>query len=279
MRVLAATLVLLIAAPSLGAADQCELPLGRTASVVGVPDGETLELADGSLVRLLGVVAPRRPSWWRKPEPWPASEAARKALAALAEGKTVMLRFDGLKSDRRGRSMAQVFSGEEPGGRWLQGQLVEGGHVRVYAFADNRACTSALLGLEQRARAAAKGLWANSAYRVLEADNPETIAKRLQTLQIIEGRVVSVGRVQRWRFLNFGSDWKKDFTVAIASSDVEAFRQAGIDLEGMAGARLRVRGWIERWNGPAVKVTHPGQIEILDAAPVRDAGSASRGGQ
>jgi endonuclease YncB( thermonuclease family) len=268
-----------IGALAQAATPDCDLAPGRTVNVVGVPDGETLELADGSFVRLLGVVAPRRPPWWRKPEPWPASEAARKALAALAEGKTVMLHFDASKSDRRGRTMAQVFSGEEPDGRWLQGQLVRRGHVRVYAFADNRACTAALLGLEQGARTAAKGLWANSAYRVLDADNPETVAKRLQSLQIVEGRVASVGRVQRWRFLNFGSDWKTDFTVAVASSDVEAFRQAGIDLEGLAGARLRVRGWIERWNGPAVKVTHPGQIEILHAAPVSDAGSASRGGQ
>jgi hypothetical protein len=35
---------------------------------------------------------------------------------------------------------------------------------------------------------------------------------------------------------------------------------------------VRVRGWIERWNGPVIKATHPEQIEILGLA----AGAATR---
>ena len=279
MRLFAATLGLLTAAPSFAAAAQCDLPLGRRASVARVLDGETLQLADGAKVRLLGIVAPRRPPWWRKPEPWPAAEAARKALAALAEGRSVSLHFDGLKVDRRGRALAQVFSGDGADRLWLQGRLVAAGRVRVYAFADNQACASALLGLEQAARAKKKGLWRLSPYDVLAADGPDAVDKRRQTLQIVEGRVASVGRTQRWWFLNFGKDWKEDFTAAIAAPDVQAFARAGIDLDGLKGARVRLRGWIERWNGPAIKLTHPGQLEILQPAPVPAKETATLGGE
>ena len=34
-------------------------------------------------------------------------------------------------------------------------------------------------------------------------------------------------------------------------------------LEELEGKEVRVRGWIEWWNGTVIKATHPEQIEIL----------------
>jgi len=45
-----------------------------------------------------------------------------------------------------------------------------------------------------------------------------------------------------------------------------AFAASGIDLKGLAGKHVRVRGWIEWRNGPMVAATHPEQLELLPAA-------------
>ncbi len=155
--------------------------------------------------------------------------------------------------------------------------MVASGQARAYAFSGNRACAAPLLALEAEARRARKGLWRSRAYRVLDAARPDDIAKRLQTFQIVEGRVAAVGRAQRWRFLNFGSDWKRDFTVAVAAADQAGFEEAGLDPAALRGARVRVRGWVERWNGPAIKLTHPDQIEILEPAAPPAARPAGEG--
>lgn len=189
-----------------------------------------------------------------------------------------------MKKDRRGRQLAQVYSGEGAARLWLQGRLVESGHVRAYALPGGRACARALLSLEEAARKSGLGLWRQSAYRVLAAAEPLAIIKRLQSLVIVEGKVTAVGRAQNWRFVNFGDEWKRDFTISVARADLPAFAKAGVDLENLKGARLRVRGWIERWNGPAIKVTNPDQIEILEMpafgvepAPEKNPGAGGAG--
>jgi len=64
-----------------------------------------------------------------------------------------------------------------------------------------------------------------------------------------------VGEGRRWIYVNFAEDWRHDFTIAIARKDLAAFETAGFDLERLAGARVRVRGWVEWWNGPMIKAT------------------------
>jgi hypothetical protein len=67
-------------------------------------------------------------------------------------------------------------------------------------------------------------------------------------------------------YLNFAKDWRSDFTISVARKDMSAFTTAGIDLKGLAGKRLRVRGWVEWRNGPLIEASHPEQIEVLPDA-------------
>jgi hypothetical protein len=68
-------------------------------------------------------------------------------------------------------------------------------------------------------------------------------------------------------YLHFADDWRSDFTVSIERKDVQAFAAAGIDLKGLAGKHVRVRGWIEWRNGLMIAATHPEQLELPAAAP------------
>ena len=59
------------------------------------------------------------------------------------------------------------------------------------------------------------------------------------------------------------SDTRTDFTVSISAQDSRSFRADGIDPAKLAGAHLRVRGWLYSLDGPRMDVTHPEQIELL----------------
>jgi hypothetical protein len=52
--------------------------------------------------------------------------------------------------------------------------------------------------------------------------------------------------------------------VTIAPEDMKSFRQARFDVKKLAGQNIRVRGWIELYNGPEIEVTTPGAIEPLN---------------
>ena len=41
----------------------------------------------------------------------------------------------------------------------------------------------------------------------------------------------------------------------------------GLDLKALPGKRVRVRGWIEWWNGPMIAVSNLEAIEVLAPTP------------
>lgn len=263
-----AALVLVAAnASTLRAGEECDLEPGREAHVARVIDGETLELETGEVVRLVGALAPRAPDWWKGPGEWGPAEQAAKALERIAGGRSLHLAFGGRERDRHNRLLAQAFVVDELELIWVQGRLVAEGHARAYSFADNRACLRPLLEREARARAAGAGLWRHSLYAVTDATQVETLNKRRYTFQIVEGRVAAVGETRKWTFLNFSKDYKTDFTVAVETRTRKLFAANGLKLPELEGRRVRVRGWIEAWNGPVIKATHPEQIELLDGPP------------
>lgn len=230
-------------------------PAGES-TVTEVVDGDTFVLADGRDVRLVGIQAPKlalgRPNF----REWPLADEAKRALEEMTLGRQVRLLTDGRAMDRHGRVLAHAIVGDT----WVQGALIADGMARVYGFSDNRTALPALLALEREARADARGIWALDWYRVL---TPEESHGLIGTFQIVEGRVLAVGQGGSRTYLNFGEDWRTDFTVAILDRDLGEFRAAGVEPRDLEGVRMRVRGWLRSINGPMIDATHPEQIEVL----------------
>lgn len=78
-------------------------------TVARILDGETLTLDDGSVIRLIGALAPRARDAGAAPGAWPPESETVKALSDLVLGKKVKLAFGGRHEDRHGRYLAQVF--------------------------------------------------------------------------------------------------------------------------------------------------------------------------
>jgi endonuclease YncB( thermonuclease family) len=254
-------LLLLLAPPPAGALDG--LSRGGEGVVRDVIDGDTLTLQTGEQVRLTGIQAPKLPLGRPNFPKWPMADEAKAELERLALGQTVVLWHGGARRDRHGRALAHLVTGR---GDWLQGRMLEAGLARVYTFEDNRAKAQEMLALEGEARAARRGLWAHPYYRVREAGELARADWRaaLDSFVLVEGRVLKVGGTRARTYLNFGEDWNIDFTASVASGDRDLFERAGLDLKALEGRRVRVRGWLRPYNGPAVELTHPEQIERLE---------------
>ena len=118
-----------------------------------------------------------------------------------------------------------------------------------------------MLARERAARAARRGIWADPFYAIR---TPANVGGHLGGFELVEGRVVDAAIVRGRAYLNFGPDYKTDFTVTVAPADRRRFEAAGIDLAALAGRTIRARGWIESYNGPMIEATHPDQLEIFD---------------
>ena len=258
-------------------AQACDLPPPETAAVASVLDGETLKLADGRTVKLIGAKAPMPPLGWRGDDPWPLVDEAKEGLESLASGRAIELRFGGQRTDRHGHLLAQVFVVTGDSRLWLQEELVGKGLARVYSLPDNRACVPELLIREREARAKRLGLWAFSAYRIENALDVKRLGRLIHSYQLVEGTVAAVGQGSGRLYLNFAPDWRSDFTISMARKDVAAFASAGLDPNALSGKRLRVRGWLAWRNGPMIEASHPDQIELLpEGGGAEDATRPSR---
>jgi hypothetical protein len=50
----------------------------------------------------------------------------------------------------------------------------------------------------------------------------------------------------------------------VAPQDMKLFRQMRFDVRKLAGQHIRVRGWVELYNGPEMEIASPAAIERLD---------------
>jgi micrococcal nuclease len=226
------------------------------ATVVRVVDGDTVAIDTGAEVRLAGIQAPKLPLGRPGFRKWPLADEAKAALEEMSAGRRVTLAYDGARIDRWGRLLAQLHAGDV----WLQREMLRRGLARVYTFRDNRSHAAALYEAEDEARRARRGIWALDWYRILAHGETDG---HIGTFQLVEGTPVSVAVVRGTGYLNFGRDWKSDFTASISESDMRTFRRAGVDIHVYEGKLIRVRGWLVSRNGPMIAVTHPEQIEVL----------------
>ena len=217
-------------------------------TVARVLSGNLLELDDGVVVRLAGI---------RLPADAGLAAQARSTLAGLVEQRGLRLEPASGARDRHGRLVAQLWRDD---GLWLQGALLDQGLALVQTRPGEVALAAEMAARERAARRPAVGVWAQSRFAPIAADQ---VGRLVGSFQIVEGRVVRVAPTDYYIYLNFGADWRTDFTLRVARDAERAFRRAGIELEGLAGREVEVRGYVLEAGGPLIELSHPEQIRIL----------------
>jgi micrococcal nuclease len=235
---------------------------GESGVVASIVDGDSFVLDSGLEVRLAQIEAPRvRPG-----DTW--GPQATASLERLIKGKRVELRYGGLRRDRRGRAIAQVFL-PQTGGRqplWLQTEMLRSGIARVHTYADNRSAIAELWGAEREARRAGRGVWSAPAYQVRFA-TPQALTGGIGSFQLAEGRVESASQRGSVIFLNFGTDNKTDVSAVIPERAFSLWSGGATELLALQGRTIRIRGYVRNSNGPAMWLDHPEQIEYIMGPP------------
>ena len=239
-----------------------QLKAGETGLVTEVVNGDTLFLDNGLKVRLSAIQAPKLPLGRPGFKTWPLAENAKDALSQMAYRKNVQLFYGGKERDRYDRALAQAFIGTQDD-LWIQEEMLRQGWARVYTWPDTWQNSDRLYAAEREARNANRGIWAHDYYEIRSPD-PNNLAQDVDSFQIVEGIVTSVADIRGRIYLNFGADYKTDFTIAIEKNDRKRFKSTSYDLKELAGATVRIRGWVELTNGPIIWLDHPERLEVLN---------------
>lgn len=245
-----------LAAPLPPCANVIELAGVRVDSV---QDNGVLALQDGHKLQLESVLLPAGPA---DHAPRPFRDQALTALYNLTVGHEVVAAAHSPFKDRYGRIEAQIFLPNSAESGWLQVAILERGLGRVFITPDRPECAGALFAAERSARQRRAGIWSAPQYAVRP---PEALSRRDRgTFQIVQGKVVHAAVKGGRGYLDFGEDWKTDFTASIAPGCMEMFRKLGIDPRTYEGHNIRVRGWIDEYHGPEIDVAAPQDIEMAE---------------
>ena len=225
--------------------------------VMRVEKNGVLVLVDGRAVHLEGVLLPQGD---KDRAPAFLADQAISTLSDLARGRTVSLAVNIPKEDRYGRLRAQVEFPQDSDEPWLQIAMLRRGLARVDIAPDRRECAAALYAAEAEARKNKNGIWTQTAYAVR---TPDQLAGTAGTFQIVEGKVLTANVKNGRAYLDFGTDWGRDFTVTISPDDISNFRDAGIDPRNYAGKTVRVRGFVDQLNGREIELSNPDMVEVI----------------
>lgn len=243
----------------------CRLENGPQRTVVRLVDDTDLELDDGRVVRLAGILLAHAETVVS--DTARGTAAAVAALTTLTVGQVVHLRFPATRRDRHGLVVAHVFpAGAGANAASVQARLLAAGLARAAPVAGERACATEAVAIEAAARAAGQGLWGERVFRVLPARPAQDLAGYAGVFQIVQGQVVATetARGNRVR-LRLGPDRRRDLTVTLPAGDRDLLGPLGGDAAALRGRHVEVRGWLQTrpGGGPDIDLTLAGHIRLV----------------
>lgn len=216
-----------------------------------------VQMDNGKIVRLSGIYMPD----FNETAPGPFSLIALEILKDSLIGQNVTLYQtpdnNTGRINRMGHEIAHIIRDSDD--LWIQGVLLSLGLAVVQTTPTNSEMQKEMLEQEEKARTENLGLWKNQ----VQILSPLELQPYIGSFQIVEGKVHSAALKKNILYLNFGKNWRNDFTVTIESEAKRAFSKQGINPLDWNGKILRVRGWLQEHNGPSMKIDHPQAIEVL----------------
>jgi len=179
--------------------------------------------------------------------------AAKAALDKKVAGKLLRLQRLVPTADRHGRLIAAVYDEK---GQLLQIPLLEEGLALWDGSEASAPIGNTLLEAEKKAEKAKRGIWKTPFMR-----KDTEAAKAMGQFAIVEGVVQEVSDHYGRIYINFGKDWKTDFTLMVADGHRQDFDPTW--LASLTGGKVRGRGFVFKRNGSAIELYSPKQVEIL----------------
>jgi micrococcal nuclease len=240
-------------------------------TVAAITDRLEIVLLDGRTLRLAGVDMP---------------DPTRGEVATAADAKAWLSKWligqaaDALalavKPDRWRRVVAEVFAPESGSAVpvSVSEALLAAGFARVRPELEARPCIAGRLVIEDAARSDGLGVWIDPYYAVAQATDVADLGARDGQFAIVEGVVRKVAEGRNRLYADFGGH--DGFTFVVLKRRTKTFERAGVEIMGLTGARVRVRGALDNRFGIRMDVVDPEQIELLDQAPASSGAKEAR---
>lgn len=229
----------------------------ETVIVKHVHDGDTVKLADGRNIRLIGINAPEVARDGRGDEAF--AQPARALLRTLLAGHNnrVKLIHGREKKDHYQRSLAHLFL---PDGTNLQAQLLASGLANAISIPPNIRFSHCYHQAEQRAFCDRKGLWSQPIPAI------ENLNDSARGFHLLRGKIKTINgsRSGLWLTLEHG------LTLRVHPSRQSLFDQQR--LQSLLGTPVIVRGWLQTKKNPKkgerfyMEIKHPTSIEAENLA-------------
>lgn len=229
----------------------------ETVIVKHVHDGDTVKLADGRSIRLIGINAPEVARYGQADEAFalPARDLLRELLSE--HNNQVKLIHGREKKDHYKRSLAHLFL---PDGTNVQAQLLASGLVNAITIPPNTGFSHCYLQAEQRAFCDRKGLWSRPITAI------ENLNNSARGFHLLRGKIktISGSRSGLWLTLEHG------LTLRVHPSRQSLFDRQR--LQSLIGQPVIVRGWLQAKKAPKkgerfyMEIKHPASIAAESSA-------------
>lgn len=241
-----------------GAARQLSCPSQGTerSRVLAVNSRLELLLADHKELKLIGIEPPRP-----TPQEPDLDDDIKNEMGDWLKGKEILYAKALLERDRWGRIPAFVFLPLDQKQLSVNEALLGAGLARFEPSEEAQPCHKVFLEAEAGAREASIGLWSDPFYAVMGAGEQPDFSEKAGTFVIIEGQVTRVESNPFRTSLYFGPGRGRNFYVTIMRKNLKIIE--GLNLSGLTGSHLRVRGLLDLHYGAHIEITHPDDLEIL----------------
>lgn len=227
----------------------CTLQPAFTGTIKNFTPAHTIILNDGRHLKLANIKL--------------ASAISSDQLEKHLKGKNIIYYASGRTTDRHNRFLAHIMVHDGPTNKWLQDDLVKQGQAIPFATTHNYRCMKELLKSEKQAKTKSLGEWADGkGFKVYNADDVSLLNQEPQgKFIIVSGKVHKVARFGKNTFINFSADWRKDFTILIETRLLNRKTMTWPNLKKLIGQRVQVRGWLDHWNGPMIRLEIPSMFQ------------------
>lgn len=226
-----------------------------------VIDGDTIRLANGEMVRYLGINAPevrrrKGDSWEYRPQL--LAEEAMQLNTKLVQDKEVKLEYDTEKKDMYGRLLAYVYTGS----LMVNEEILKQGYALIDIVFPNTKYAKSFTKKYLEAKNNNRGLWAAAKQEVISPQQAKNFVDKCKT---IEGFIKHIEDKEGLVRLVFDDSGEKETAIIILKNNLPIFLKNKINpTEVYLGKKVRFAGFIYKHAGAyEVIITHPVEIEIL----------------
>jgi hypothetical protein len=191
---------------------------------------------------------------------------SRHFIKKVVLNKKISFYSSGRLKDRYNRLIVQIFYQQEEKRTWLQEALIQKGHAVAMALPTNWLCATELLTREKNIRERdEKSKILEFNFPIIRVENTKSLNQKQQgSFQIVKGRVFSISRTAQNTYINFSKNWRKDFTAVVSNHLLKRKKGRWPKLKLLKGKTIILRGWLDHYNGPLIRLETPEMIEIIN---------------